>query len=351
MPGNRMSRDEFYAKLSGLDEAQLHKALWTLYWRGSAQVRERIEAQLEPEQAATRRRDPEPPDGAAVLAEVRELATLARKGAYLGGDRRVSTRERSGWRFTFKRLVTEAREALRGEDLASAAAALEQLVDLACETREFDYFRSEDPISAAGVVVSDVVEDLWTALREARDVAELAARAAPQLARWESAYGWTRHGHGRVAQRERSLAAVLGAMLRAPDHWDAVATHYLAALDAITDGGAPTIQRTSRSADRGRSERAASLAEWHGLLVDHLVGSEAEGLLDRLATHAALGGPELRLVEARLAHARGEADRAEELIHGCLEELPGHDGFLDFAERVGAALPARAREHVVARRR
>jgi hypothetical protein len=44
MPAHRMNRDEFYAKLAGLDEERLQKALWTPYWRGSAQMRERIEA-------------------------------------------------------------------------------------------------------------------------------------------------------------------------------------------------------------------------------------------------------------------------------------------------------------------
>jgi hypothetical protein len=43
MPAHRMNRDEFYRKLAPLDEERLKKALWTLYWRGSAPMRERIE--------------------------------------------------------------------------------------------------------------------------------------------------------------------------------------------------------------------------------------------------------------------------------------------------------------------
>jgi len=48
MPADRMNREEFYAKVSPLDAEQLRKALWTLYWRGTAQVRERIEDALSP---------------------------------------------------------------------------------------------------------------------------------------------------------------------------------------------------------------------------------------------------------------------------------------------------------------
>jgi hypothetical protein len=43
MPANRTNRDEFYAALGAHDDARLRKVLWTLYWRGTAQLRERIE--------------------------------------------------------------------------------------------------------------------------------------------------------------------------------------------------------------------------------------------------------------------------------------------------------------------
>jgi hypothetical protein len=43
-----MNRDQFYAKVSALDADQLRKVLWTLYWRGTAQGRERIEGALNP---------------------------------------------------------------------------------------------------------------------------------------------------------------------------------------------------------------------------------------------------------------------------------------------------------------
>jgi len=90
------------------------------------------------------------PDPGLVLGEVTQFAALARSGSYLAGDRRVSPREqRSRWRETFRRLSEEALDALRGEDVETAGAAVTAMIDLACETRECDYFRSEDPLEAA----------------------------------------------------------------------------------------------------------------------------------------------------------------------------------------------------------
>ena len=48
MPANRMNRDQFYAVMAPNDDARLRKVLWTLYWRGNAQLRERIEDELRP---------------------------------------------------------------------------------------------------------------------------------------------------------------------------------------------------------------------------------------------------------------------------------------------------------------
>jgi hypothetical protein len=123
-------------------------------------MRERIEAEVDPQQGDRRSRIAKgPADPQVVLGEVREFVALARSGAYLGGDRRVSPAERTRWRFTFQRLVADAR-ALQGEDVGTAATA-EELIDLACETRGYDYFRSEDPVEAARFVVSDAVALLW----------------------------------------------------------------------------------------------------------------------------------------------------------------------------------------------
>jgi hypothetical protein len=37
-----MNRDEVYASMAQYDDARPRKILWNLYWRGSAQLRERI---------------------------------------------------------------------------------------------------------------------------------------------------------------------------------------------------------------------------------------------------------------------------------------------------------------------
>jgi hypothetical protein len=66
-----MNRDEFFAKLAGLDEDRTKKVLWNLYWRGPAQLRERIESGLDPAQDAVRKRvAAKPPNPGTVLREV-----------------------------------------------------------------------------------------------------------------------------------------------------------------------------------------------------------------------------------------------------------------------------------------
>jgi hypothetical protein len=41
-----MNREQFFRVVSELDEDRLRKALWNLYWRGTANVRERIDVEL-----------------------------------------------------------------------------------------------------------------------------------------------------------------------------------------------------------------------------------------------------------------------------------------------------------------
>jgi hypothetical protein len=340
-----MNRDEFFAKLAELDEDRIKRALWNLYWRGSAQLRERIESELDPAQDTVRKRPvTQPPDPDTVLWEVRGFAELARAGAYIAGDRRVSPKERTRWRLTFRRLAADALAALRDEDSGPAEEAVALLIDLACETKRFDYFRSEDPMEAAQFVVSDAAATLWEFVRERHGFARFATVAAAQLPRWESVYGWSRSGWGKLAAKETSLASVLARTLRAPDAWTALADCYLDALDqiALTEAAKPA-SRPSYSypdSDYRRSDRTRDLAEWHSLLLERLAGSEAEDRLDRLAGHPALGGPELTFVQARLAQLRGDTDAARTLTEACLGKLPGHDGFADFAVQIGAGLPA-----------
>jgi hypothetical protein len=209
MAAKRMSREEFFAKLAPLDEDRLRKALWNLYWRGSASMRERIEAELDPaEQDRRKRAAAQPADPDLVLSEVREFAELARAGAYIAGDRRVSPKERTRWRVTFRRLAADAQSALRAEDAGPAEEALALIIGLACEMKDRQYFRSEDPVEAARFVVSDATALLWETMRDRHGFAAFAQRAAPQLLHWESRYGWTR-GWGQVHQKETSLASVL----------------------------------------------------------------------------------------------------------------------------------------------
>ena len=333
-----MNREQFFRVVSERDEDRLRKALWNLYWRGTANVRERIEVEL----ASGGRRSPPRPvkapvDPDTVRDEVDNFVSLARSGAYMGGDRRVSPRERSRWRFTFKRLAAEAQDALRAEDGGPAASALEQLIDLACEAHDYDYFRSDDPVAAAGFVVSDVVAVLWASTWERYGFHAFAETAAPQLVRWESRYGWTRYGEGAVAAKETSLAVVLARMLRVADTWKGFAEQYVQALDEVSHRGAST-RRRRHSALRTQHERSQALAEWHGMLLENLVDTEG-GLLDRIVTHAALGGPEQTFLSARLAHRRGNTDVARDLVVRCLRKLPGHKDFREFAAEIGATAP------------
>jgi hypothetical protein len=230
-----------------------------------------------------------------VLGEVSEFAELARTGAYIAGDRRVSPKERTQWRATFRRLATDAESALRDEDPGQAEAALALLIDLACETRRLDYFRSEDPVAVARMVVSDAVALLWETVRDRHGFAVFAERAAPQLVRWESRWGWTRHGDGKVSEKATSLASVLARMMHAPEAWTVIADLYLEALDEIASieaaRSSPRRSWNYRDPAWVRQERAGDLAEWHDLLLDRLDGSEAGDRLDRLASHPALGGP------------------------------------------------------------
>lgn len=345
-----MNREQFFEKLAGLSEDGLRKVLWNLYWRGSAPVRERIEAELDPEQSNRRKRPPlDPVDPALVLESVRDFAALARSGAYLAGDRRVSPRERTRWRFTFQQLVKQSQSALQAENAGPGAAAVEELIDLAREMHGYEYFRSDDPVDAARFVVSEAAALLWGTVRARDGFAGFAGFAAPQLIRWESRHGWTRRGDGRVSERETSLASVVAAMLPTPDTWVGFTDRYLDALDEVAAVGAVTSRHIRRHPNREREERATALAEWHLLLLHRLADYEAEDRLDRLIDHPALAGPELTFLQARALHRRGELERARTLAYQSLEILPGHRSLLDFAIEIGAPLPARAQQ-IAARR-
>lgn len=201
----------------------------------------------------------------------------------------------------------------------------------ACQTQAYDYFRSGDPVEAARFVVSDAATALWSTIRQNFGFAGFSERAASQLLRWESRYGWTRRGDGWVSQRETALAHVIAGMLPATDAWGEFADQYLRALDRATEG---------RHAVGARSEtgqvRAEALSEWHALLLERLADGDYEDRLDILVQHPALAGPERTFLQARLVARRGDSDRARLLIRKCLTALPGHPEFWAFAEEVGA---------------
>ena len=354
MSANRMNRDEFYTALAPHDDARLRKVLWTLYWRGSAQLRERIEDELRPPEQPRAKPKQELPDPDTVLAEVLTFVQLAEAGAYMAGDRRVHHSERSKWRHTFRRLVADALAALHADEPAPAQQAVGKMVDLACDMRSYDYFHSDDPVEAAKFVVSEAVAALWESVLRHDGFAAFADRVPEQLIRWEADYGWTRRGYGQVAERETPLAVPLAQMLTTPDMWRTFAGSYLKALDAA--GGADpkrprTVYGTFDETRHRRRQRTDDLAAWHEMLTDRFTGTPEDDLLDRLVASPALAGPELSYLRAQIAARRGDVPQAAALVTECLKELPGHRGYQDFAVEIGAELPPHAREMVAERAR
>jgi hypothetical protein len=345
--GSRMNRHQFFAKVEGVDADRLRKILWSLYYPGSSQMRQRIEDALDPPEKGRKEDGGVEPDASFLREEVEEFCRLSRSGAYMGGSREVSPSERRKWRHTFRRLADEALRGLGPGGFDDAAPALEQLIDLICEAADVHYFHSDDPVQAANLVVSTTVGALWKASLEHEGFPAFARRAAPQLLRWERAFGWTRYGDGSVAERETPLAAVVGGLLKLPDTWVTFADSYLGALDTAAE--AARLEEKTRDGYRrdggswAREERARRLERWHGHLLDRLAESDAQDRLDRLVHHPGLEGPEKTFLQARLAHRRGDLERSRTLATRCLESLPGHAGFLAFAQSIGARIPASAR--------
>ena len=354
MSANRMNRDEFYATMAPSDDARLRKILWTLYWRGSAPLRERIEDELRPSEQAKVKPKRELPDPDTVLDEVTTFVEFAEAGAYMAGDRRVHHTERSKWRHTFRRLVADALAALQADDPAPAQQAVGKMVDLACDMRSYDYFHSDDPVEAAKFVVSEAVAALWESVLRHDGFAAFAGRVPEQLIRWEADYGWTRRGYGQVAEKETPLAVPLARLLTTPDMWRTFAESYLEALDAAgrADPKRPrTVYGTFDETRQRRRQRTDDLATWHEMLLDRFAGTPEDDLLDRLVVSPALAGPELSFLRAQIAGRRGDVPQAAALITECLKELPGRQDYQDFAVETGAELPPRAREIVAERAR
>jgi hypothetical protein len=341
MAANRMNRDEFYATMALSDEAGLRKVLWTLYWRGDARLRERIEDELRPPDQPKVKPKKKVPVPDTVLIEVTEFVTLARDGAYMAGDRRVHHTERSKWRLTFRRLAVEALTALQADNPGPAQQAVAEIIDLAWETKIYDYFHSDDPVEAAKFVVSEAVAELWKSVLRHDGFAVFASRVPEQLVRWEAKYGWTRRGFGQVAEKETQLAVPLARLLSTPDMWRAFAESYLEALDAAgrADLARPrNVWGTFDETLHLRRQRAGDLAVWHEMLLERFAGTPEDGLLDRLAASPTLAGPDLSFLRAQIARRRGDISRAVVLVTDCLKELPGHQGYQDFAVEIEATL-------------
>jgi hypothetical protein len=237
---------------------------------------------------------------------------------------------------------------------APAQQAVARIVDLACGTRRYDYFHSDDPVEAAKFVVSEAVAALWESVLRRDGFAVFTGLVPEQLIRWESDYGWTRRGYGQVAERETSLAAPLARLLATPDMWRTFAEAYLEALDAAgrEDPKRPrTVYGTFDATLNQRRERTDDLAAWHDMLLDRFAGTPEDELLNRLVASPALAGPGLIFLQAKIAERRGDTIQAAALVTKCLKELPGSHEYQDFAVEVGAEMPARARELVAERAR
>jgi hypothetical protein len=168
-----------------------------------------------------------------------------------------------------------------------------------------------------------------------------------QLIRWESHYGWTRRGYGQVPEKETALGVPLARRLTTPDMWRTFGESYLDALDVAgrADPRRPrTVYGSFDETRYRRHERTKNLAAWHEMLLDRFAGAPEDELLDRLAASPALAGPELTFLRAKIAERHGDVAQAATLVIECLKELPGHQGYMDFAMVVGAEVPPRARE-------
>ena len=339
--------------MSALDAEQLRKVLWTLYWHGTAQARERIEDALNP-RAEPQRKAKDLPDPDEVLDEVTEFMSLARDGAYMYGDRRVSRTERTEWRGTFRNLATQAQSALHALDTGPAEQAMEQLIDLACEMRDVEYFHSEDPVEAARFVVSHAASALWRTVLDQHGFAVFAGRAAPQLIRWESRYGWTR-GDGKVAEHETTARRGAGPTARIGGHVARVRGRLPVGAERgrprrgrrggqrLTQGavGCPRAGVTpTTAAGTGRAPSRTGTRCWPSSWRAPMTPRWSTGWPATPPWPA----PDVTFLRAQIADRSGDLGQARKLITGCLEELPGSQEFHEYAAEIGADLPPRARQ-------
>jgi hypothetical protein len=220
-------------------------------------------------------------------------------------------------------------------------------LDALVEEATVDAYSDDEQLGGFAVMIEDNLAALWESVLRHDGFAAFVGRAPEQLIRWEADYGWTRRGYGQVAEKETPLAVPLAWLLTTPDMWRTFAESYLAALEVAgrADPKRPrTVYGTFDETSYRRKERADDLAAWHEMLLDRFAGTPEDDLLDRLVASPALAGPELNFLRARLAERRGDVSQAATLVTKCLKEMPGRQAYLDFAVKVGAELPSRARE-------
>lgn len=309
--------------------------LWELYVRGNTELRRKIEVVAVPREKRPAKAGPPPVDGADHLASVREFVRLARAGSYMGGDRHVSRSERADWKVSFRELLDDSGRLLTQGDVGNGAEAMDALLCLALDCRDTYFFRTEDPIGALRTVVSDLVDLLWRSTLAASGFPALVARVPRDLIRWESPYGWTRWGQGRIAQKERPLADLLAALLSGHDAWVWVADGWVEAFAGLCRARRDHDQSAGRSAGRSASSYVpatpSTFARWHDLLYQRLRGSEAEDRLVRLAVTPGDHGWDLWLLRVRLARDAGRLDQARRIVRDGLEEWPGSRELLAIA--------------------
>ncbi len=343
MVTQRMDKTAFLKALDGRSPEDLRTMLWTAYWRGTAAMRERIEELLAPQEAAAKRAVEARVDPTFCLDEVVTFCARARNGDYMRGARDLGRKEVTGWRFTLRRLFDESCRLLEQNDFQEGSEALETLLDFTCELKGRCYFRSEDQVEAAKVVVSDRVEALWLAQIRQEGFAFFIRKAPAQLLRWEEPFGWTTFGGGQTAEKERKLADLLPRLLPGADGFLVFCRAYLETLEGLQPRRTDPKERKRTWNDpladftRDSEKRADRLEDWHALMLDRLKGTEDEPILERILGHRAIQGPETWHLLGRLRQAQGRLDEAQVLIKKALSRYPGSKEFQSTALELGCA--------------
>jgi hypothetical protein len=135
---------------------------------------------------------------------------------------------------------------------------------------------------------------------------------------------------------------------------EAFAESYLEALDAAgrADLARPrNVWGTFDETLHLRRQRAGDLAVWHEMLLEWFAGTPKTACWTGSPRARRWPGQTCRSCGRRSRGAGADIPRAVVLVTDCLKELPGHQGYQDFAVETEATLPPRAREMVAERAR